>query len=177
MPSFQRAFHQARFQPPYIPFVGDLFIHLFGGSPESLEQPLGNKYYITINRIDMLPFTSLFPSLENKAIMRSCDTLGDITNKKYKETYDIKNAKSFVKLPKQNLIDSATYSTLDLEALSIIEISSINLHNAIYFLKESQYSAQKYELNQNTSAREYLLRARYQEDIDNYLRSISLEKI
>lgn len=56
-----------------------------------------------------------------------------------------------------------------------VDDDSIKLENTISFLNKCQQAAMKYALSSDVTAREYLLKARYREDKDNFYISFKLE--
>lgn len=52
----------------------------------------------------------------------------------------------------------------------------INLQNSIEFLHKCKQAANKYSLNTSNLAQEYLLKARYREDRENFFNSFRLEQ-
>ncbi|KAK5644118.1 hypothetical protein RI129_007963 [Pyrocoelia pectoralis] len=109
----------------------------------------------------------------------------------YLESFPNSNTKSSMKSDPKSLrtLKKLLYTLRMLQTNSNTTISSIcsdvsemfdsrlvRLNRALEFLDKSQKAAQKYTMKGNELAGEYLLKARYREESENFLHSFSVEK-
>lgn len=69
-----------------------------------------------------------------------------------------------------------TFEAVHPDCLEVRDGRKVLLNQSVEFLEKSQRAAQKYTMTGNELAGEYLLKARYREERENFLHSLSVEK-
>ncbi|KAF2902795.1 hypothetical protein ILUMI_03389 [Ignelater luminosus] len=165
LPAFQKAFFRSSQEPPYLPYMGDLISRLLNRVPI-----LKNSFYLN-------PFsTSRKPSSTSSEATTS-DTKSSTqvgttsTLRKILSTLRVlppleenTNFKKRRNLCRRRLENNYGNN----------KIIWLNIANE--FLENCQRAASAYVLRKNDLATEYLLKARYREDKENFSNSFSVEK-
>ncbi|XP_014614036.1 PREDICTED: uncharacterized protein LOC106792265 [Polistes canadensis] len=198
---YRRAWAKAKRNPPCIPYIGDLIIRLLGLhiSQFSEKNILSNnsKYFLSKN-VTIFPKTISKKSLQDKSHhqqntneMSNKNILINVLNKlKCKSYRNVVNEKndllSSITLRQQQLarkyFDRWNYITLrstiekqDQEKFNKMNYKSKRVLDLSIWLNNCQKFARGYNFSRNTMAREFLLKARYREDRDNFFISLKLE--
>lgn len=205
LPIYQRTFYIASQTPPFMPYVGDIFAKLLDKVPAyemrkrsapSLSMCFNMNGICEESALKHKQHTHIFvgpsqcscsskfmeESINNKFFMKFLSLFS--SNKKNKEC----GTESFYKENKLNAqnnllpiinTDISHFNGRDNCYHSLDKSGHNGVSNGLWsceeFLEKSQLGAMHYNFHVNDLARDYLLKARYCEEIQNFKRSLALE--
>lgn len=165
LPAFQKAFFRVSQEPPYLPYMGDLISRLLNRVPI-----LKNSFYLNPNsaslNLSSIPSETTSSGTKSSTQAGTTSTLRKIlsTLRVLPPLEENGNLRKTSELYRRKLDND--YGNNKIVWLNI----------ASEFLENCQRAASAYVLRKNDLAREYLLKARYREDRENFINSFSVEK-
>ncbi|XP_044748285.1 uncharacterized protein LOC123309302 isoform X2 [Coccinella septempunctata] len=171
--AYQKSFHEAAQEPPYLPQIADILGKLLDRIPEYKLQPMGTKG-ITSNT-DLSVFEPLYPlepvsENNNSTFMNFFMSMKNMIQLKPNDDGDGGISRS-LRIP-------FTFKTLHsyFKPLAFYEDNKIRrLQETTKFLYNCQLAVSSYSFNRNELAKNYLLKARYKEDKENFYISLNIE--
>lgn len=172
LPNYQKSFFRASRERPYLPYIGDIIAKLLNrvvSEEDNARTTLSSSS--TRNQItaSLEGVSSSSYSKYNSADAPQHSSKS--TLKKILTTLKLLSSKNTNEMPTSKCNTSSDCITFHYEDHKIKL-----LNKAMVFLESSQRAAACYVLKQNEMANEYLLKARYREDRENFLNSFSVEK-
>ncbi|XP_069703188.1 uncharacterized protein [Periplaneta americana] len=195
LPCFQRAFHKASLNPPYLPYIGDILARLLGRVPnapnffsEDAEDPnyKHQKMLDSTQKKDDDSVSSSLPNMirrflsafrmwlfssSNVNFFRTSTDSNSCKNNQMKkdcETVINMNEATSSKLIKN--LDSFFEPVFSCENIQIQRLQQISI-----LLNRCQIAASNYAFSRNNVAWEYLLKQHYKEEKDIFFYSFNLE--
>ncbi|KAB0799908.1 hypothetical protein PPYR_07788 [Photinus pyralis] len=115
------------------------------------------------------------PSLTDLLLkLLPCHSNGTQNQAEWRSSSTLKRLLSALRMLK--MTSTETFETVQSDCLELRDGRRALLNQSVEFLEKSQRAAQKYTMTGNELAGEYLLKARYREERENFLHSLSVEK-
>ncbi|KAL3266400.1 hypothetical protein HHI36_010577 [Cryptolaemus montrouzieri] len=181
LPIYQKSFHIAVQDAPCLPQVADILARLLDRVPNYWLKPFTYETIITkdINTFDPILHTALVPSVgkNNSTITNFFSSIKQLMMQSKKQEIDdyscmqtdiLKNSK------RRQLSFKRIHNHF--RPLEFYEDNKVKcLQETTKFLQHCQLAVMSYSFNRNELARDYLLKARYREDKENFYISLNIE--
>ncbi|XP_028140313.2 uncharacterized protein LOC114334472 [Diabrotica virgifera virgifera] len=172
---YQKTFYMVALSPPFMPYMDDIFSKLLGKVP---DYRLPFSY--SLSRTSSLLTTKTCTSIGNKQEAPKCPLIWSKLLKLFTSS-DIKDATVKTKEVRKRYTSQRKkvkfkglyeyYQPLDIYE----DCRKENIEIAKEFLERCQLGAMNYNFKMDQSVTNYLLKARYQEDMENFSLSLSIE--
>ncbi|KAK2584752.1 hypothetical protein KPH14_007080 [Odynerus spinipes] len=198
---YRRAWSKAKRNPPCMPYIGDLVIKLLGLDISRCLKPTNSKYLLAKQATILASSSSFKNNLAKSSIEPNeatneqkqglstrilVATLAKFKSTKYRNTADEKEENIPCKVRQQELARKYfyrwNYITLesklkkyDEEKLKKMDRRKKRVHDLASWLSDCQRFARRYNFPKHSLACEFLLKARYREDRENFFISLKLE--
>ncbi|XP_045479123.1 uncharacterized protein LOC123684063 isoform X2 [Harmonia axyridis] len=172
LPSYQKSFHIAVQDAPYLPQIADILGRLLDRIPDYKLQPMRIKAITRrANQTQLQRMNPLIQKNENNLTLMNFVMF-------FKNMIQSNNADGDKRISKNSLETPFTFKSLHnyFKPLEFYEDNKIRrLQETSMILYNCQLAVTSYSFGRNDLARNYLLKARYKEDKENFYVSLNIE--